>query len=101
MKKNCWEFRKCGQEVGGDNTHESGICPAAMERALDGTHDGIGAGRACWVVKGTLCNGSIHGPFEQKYRECAKCDFYNYVKEQEGDELLPTLFLLNKIRDVM
>jgi len=96
MKKNCWEFKRCGRE-GGKQEEEFRICPAVYSVVLDGAHDGTCGGRACWTVKGTFCNGTVHGTFEQKFKECSTCDFYEYVKEQEGDELLPTFILLEKI----
>lgn len=51
MKKiNCWEFKKCGRESGGAHAYDFGVCPAATEKRLNGTHGGKNAGRACWVV---------------------------------------------------
>ena len=29
MKKNCWEYKKCGREVGGAKVKDLGVCPAA------------------------------------------------------------------------
>ena len=83
----------------GENADTMGICPAAYEIRLDDIHDGICAGRACWVVPGTLCNDHTQGSFEQKIKHCGECDFYNYVKEHEGDKLLPTFVLLEIIDD--
>ena len=97
MKKNCWEFKGCGRDVGGRDGDEFCVCPAAYSVALDGTHDGTCGGRACWTVTDTSCNGTAEGTFEQKFKECSKCDFYEYVKKQEGDELLPTIILLEKL----
>ena len=97
MKQNCWEFKKCGRELGGNKALDLGLCLAVIEVSLDGDHDGEFGGRACWVLAGTKCNGHILGTFAQKYKECEKCDFYEYVKKQEGDEFLPAATLLKRI----
>ena len=31
---NCWEFMKCGKELGGDNADKSGVCPIATDLFL-------------------------------------------------------------------
>jgi hypothetical protein len=68
---NCWEFKKCGREIGGKNVEELGICTAYPNY-----------GRSCAHISGTLCSGRIHGIFASKLSNCLKCDFYkssNYV----------------------
>lgn len=97
MKKlNCWEFNNCGREPGGANANEFGTCPASTEKKLDGIHGGRNAGRACWVVEGTLCNGKIQGSFSKKYDTCMACDFCVKVKEEEKSNYQPsaTLFMM-------
>jgi eukaryotic-like serine/threonine-protein kinase len=96
-KLNCWEFKKCGRELGGENAFALGVCPAAIDVMLDSVHDGISAGRACWVIVGTMCSGTVQGSFAQKYKSCAQCDFYAYVKEGEGEDLIPTVSLLEML----
>lgn len=95
---NCWEFKKCGREVGGDKAFELGVCPASINTMLEGVHNGISAGRACWAVAGTLCGGEVQGSFAQKYRDCGLCDFYNLVREEEGENFILTIDLLGMIR---
>lgn len=98
MKKvNCWEFKQCGREPEGSHAHDSGICPAAVEKRLDGIHDGTNAGRACWVLAGTLCKGEVQGTFAQKYKNCEICDFYNKVKAEEFPMFTLSAILLSKI----
>ena len=53
-----------------------------MESRLDGVHGGTNAGRACWIVAGTLCGGEVQGTFARKYASCDKCDFYRTVMEE-------------------
>lgn len=93
-KLNCWEFKKCGRELGGENSFELGVCPAAIDVILDSVHNGKSAGRACWVIAGTMCNGTVQGSFAQKYKSCAQCNFYVYVKEEEVANIIPTVTLL-------
>ena len=96
-KKNCWEFKNCGREPGGDSTKEFGVCPASVEARLDGIHEGSNAGRSCWVIAGTLCKGEVQGTFAQKYLNCEQCDFYKTVKEEERPKFLLSALLLKKV----
>jgi len=82
-KENCWEFKKCGREPGGSKVKELGICPVTTYSDLNGAHDGKNAGRACWVVAGSLCGGKIQGTFAQKLHNCWRCEFMNAVKKEE------------------
>jgi hypothetical protein len=50
---------------------------------LAGVHGGSNAGRACWVVAGSLCGGRIQGAYAQKLNNCWRCDFMNAVKREE------------------
>lgn len=87
MKQNCWEFKKCGREPGGKKAAELGVCSATILQELDGIHGGKNAGRACWVVAGSLCGGKIQGTYAQKLANCWRCEFMNRVKqEEEGAE---------------
>lgn len=49
---NCWEFMKCGRELGGSKVKELGVCPAYPDH-----------GRQCARVVGTLCSGEVQGSF--------------------------------------
>jgi hypothetical protein len=99
MKKmNCWEFKKCGREPGGAREKHNGVCPAAVEKKLDGVHGGKNAGRACWVVAGTMCGGQIQGTFAKKYSNCKTCDFYLKVKNEESPEFQLSIVLLNRLK---
>lgn len=77
IKKNCWEVMQCGRD--------QGACPTASTTSLDGANNGKGAGRACWVVPGTYCDGTEQRIFAFKYHQCRECPFYQLVKEEEGD----------------
>ena len=84
MKQNCWEYKKCGREEGGEKTEELGVCPAAVDTHYDGTYGGKNAGRKCWHMDGTLCGGVKQGKFSQKVGNCMKCDFFKMVMQEEG-----------------
>jgi len=100
MKKNCWEFKKCGREAGCFNIDHLGVCPAMIEEKLHNVHDGTNAGRACWVMAGTLCGGTVQGTFAQKFGDCQLCDFFRLVKQEEGSNYKYSLSLLNRIKPV-
>ncbi len=98
-KLNCWEFKKCGRQPQGHNVDLLGLCPASLEERLDGTHDGVNAGRACWVIAGTLCGGEEQGTFAKKYESCKECDFYNKVREEEHYSFELSIILLGKLKE--
>jgi len=83
-KQNCWEFKKCGREVGGPKAAELGVCAAAKATKVNGIHGGKNGGRACWAVAGTLCGGKLQGTFATKISSCMACDFYRIVISEEG-----------------
>ena len=68
---NCWEFMKCGRELGGVNAYELGPCVAYPKY-----------GKQCAEVAGTLCEGKFQGAYAMKIFDCVKCDFYNSKQYQ-------------------
>ncbi|MHB8155278.1 MAG: two-CW domain-containing protein [Candidatus Omnitrophota bacterium] len=94
-KLNCWEFMKCGREVGGKNVEQLGVCSAATETKTNGIHGGINGGRCCWAIAGTLCDGKTQGTFVDKFMDCTKCPFYALVTEEEKKYII-----VSEIRDV-
>jgi hypothetical protein len=62
-KTPCWEFMKCGRNLGKEQK-----CPAYPH-----------FGRVCWVVGGTYCEGRVQGTFAQKCEDCRKCPFLKHV----------------------
>ncbi len=83
-KLNCWEYMNCGRGPRGRNVKSRGRCPAASEKRLDRIHGGWNSGRACWVVAGTYCGGTIQGSYARKHLACKRCDFYQKVHHEEG-----------------
>ncbi|MDU9050552.1 MAG: hypothetical protein Q3M30_17025 [Candidatus Electrothrix sp. Rat3] len=87
---NCWEFKKCGREVNGENVLLYGLCSAAIDSSLDGIHGGKNGGRCCWVVKSVYNKDKKFGcRCTVDYIECHKCNFYELVKEET--ELIVTV----------
>lgn len=93
VRLNCWEFKKCGREPGGSKVHELGVCPTAVETALDGLHGGVNAGRACWAVAGTFCGGEPKGTYAKKLKDCSKCDFHQTIIKEEDKYESAVLYL--------
>ncbi len=93
-KLNCWEYKKCGREVGGVNLAEFGICPAAIEKKANGVNGGKNAGRICWAIAYTLCDEKNNKTNAGKLSNCMECDFFKLVSKEEG-------FTFKSIRDVL
>ena len=87
-KQNCWQVKQCGRQPGGWKIKELGVCPAAMLKEHDGTNGGRNAGRYCWRVSGSLCEGEVQGSWAEKMRACSRCDFFHRVQEEEGDAMV-------------
>lgn len=87
MAQNCWEFKKCGRQPGGDRVAELGLCPASTEAKADGLNGGRNGGRICWALTGTLCGGKVQGTFAQKLANCVDCDFYRLVHAEQGNNI--------------
>ncbi len=76
-------------------------CPVMSETRLDGIHDGLNAGRACWVVAGTRCRGEISGTFAAKIDDCKECQVYHTVAAEEGMMFKSTLALLAALQETI
>lgn len=96
---NCWEYMLCGREPGGFAVRKFGACPAATDARFDGVHRGKNAGRTCWTVAGSVRKEEIHCQFAAKAKNCGACDFYEIVRKEEGDKLLPTIFLIQILEE--
>ena len=81
MKKyNCWEFKKCGREAGGEMSNELGVCPVTLFNAADGLNGGVNGGRICWIIDRNGCKDRImHGK-----DFCFQCEFRYMVTNEEG-----------------
>ena len=86
-KQNCWEFKKCGREIGGINAEKLGVCPAASETQADGFCDGKNGGRACVYIIGTLCDGGCQISFKNKEKLCDTCEFHEQLKKDYSEKM--------------
>ena len=102
QKLNCWEFKQCERVPGAGKEDECGICPAYLEKRVNGVNSGLNGGRVCWFIEGTFCDNCIRkesdGTYVDKYRHCLKCDFYQYVKDQEGENIADVSVVLRLLR---
>lgn len=87
MKKNCWEIKKCGKERNLFSSDKSVVCPAAISSEHNGDNGGINGGRICWRVSGTYCNGETQSTYVFKAMNCAKCEVYKQIRDEEGANL--------------
>jgi hypothetical protein len=100
-KFNCWEFKKCGRQLGGHNADKLGVCPASIEHRTDGMNSGVMGGRACWAITGTFCNGAIQKGFTSKMRDCVNCEFYCLVALEEGSKFQGAKAILDRLASVI
>lgn len=83
-KTNCWDLKNCGRESDGVKVAQLGICPAATDESANGINSGLNAGRLCWAVAGTLCEGKVQGSFTDKQMECSSCEVFVQIRNEEG-----------------
>ncbi len=79
-KLNCWEFKNCGREQGGLLADTLGECPVSTSMKFDGLNNGVGAGRACWLIPNSAC---AKNRLNNTGRSCFDCPFYKRVKFEE------------------
>ena len=99
MKKNCWDFKNCGRQPGGIHSKEKGECVTASMSIYDGVNGGINGGRVCWMIAGISCEDQIQETFLHKLESCAKCDFHEAIKAEEGPNLNLPLEIIENIID--
>ena len=69
---NCWEFKKCRREPGGENAEK-----------LNGVNHGNNAGRYFWKVKISEENQNSADNTLSAIMTCIECDFPIKVKAEE------------------
>lgn len=97
-RKNCWEVKNCERQPGGDQVAALGECSVFSAFACHRVNSGINGGRACWAIAGTMCGGKIQGTFADKIKNCANCDFFHQVAEEEGAGFVTTPEILKKMK---
>jgi hypothetical protein len=58
-KKPCWRIKKCAPE-------QKKQCPAWEFKSGD----------LCWFINGTVCEGSVHGNWNEKMKICRSCEVF-------------------------
>ena len=60
--KSCWTIKKCSAN---QKTH----CPAWE----------FGAGNFCWLINGTICDGTAQKNWNEKMKICRSCEVFSYL----------------------
>ena len=73
-QKSCWVVKKCPPK-------RRKQCPAWEFQA----------GKLCWFINGTICEGAVQKDWREKMKICRKCDALTSLLEvrHESEELLP------------
>ncbi|MEA3297352.1 MAG: hypothetical protein U9R56_05760 [candidate division Zixibacteria bacterium] len=61
-----------------------GECPVPKAMKYDGYNDGIGAGRACWMVQSLDCKLKVSN--RRPFNPCYNCKFYKRVVFEEKEK---------------
>ncbi|HEX8949509.1 MAG TPA: hypothetical protein VF790_11135 [Dissulfurispiraceae bacterium] len=83
-RMNCWEFMKCGREIGGARAEDLGVCAAAVCPHADGINRGVNGGRICWAIVGTYSCYVGKSSLTGKKVLCYDCEFHKKVLAEEG-----------------
>ena len=62
-----------------------GECPVPSAMKFDGLNDGIGAGRACWMIPNSCCR--LEAARHAHRNPCYHCVFYNRVVFEEEEDI--------------
>jgi hypothetical protein len=83
-RTNCWEFMKCGREIGGERAEDLGVCAAAVYPHADGINRGVNGGRICWALVGNYSCNAGRSSLAGKQVLCYECEFHKKVLAEEG-----------------
>ena len=75
-QKVCWEVNRCPEQIRCQ-------CPAWQ----------YDRGTLCWLINGTICNGTVHKNWKEKIRMCRSCSVLKALLEGA-----PNVKFLNKER---
>ncbi len=68
IQKACWTLKKCP-------TERKRQCPAWE----------FNAGKLCWFINGTLCEGTVHKSWRDKMKICRSCEVLDPMKDILGE----------------
>ncbi len=91
-KLNCWEFKKCGRQEGGENAGVLGGCPVCSAKEADGFNDGVNGGRGCAYIVGSFSPGVIDDVEQNKKADCSNCEFYHLLKRDSRIQMRVRVF---------
>ena len=60
--KPCWRIKKCAPE-------QKKQCPAWEFKSGD----------LCWFINGTVCDGAVHGNWNEKMKICRSCEVFTSI----------------------
>jgi DNA-binding transcriptional regulator YiaG len=60
--KPCWKVKKC-------SATQKTQCPAWE----------FGAGDFCWLINGTVCDGTVQQNWNEKMKICRSCEVFSYI----------------------
>ncbi|MEI6055883.1 MAG: hypothetical protein WCR55_07470 [Lentisphaerota bacterium] len=98
--ENCWEYRKCGRELGGNHTAKKGVCPVAAFKQANGLWGGINGGRVCCRISKALDLDNdesrrlslLDKAIDKNANRCEGCNFYEILNDESIEEIIPTKF---------
>jgi hypothetical protein len=61
-RKSCWVVKRCSPEI-------KKKCPAWEFRA----------GKLCWFINGTICEGKVQKDWHEKMKICRECEVLSYL----------------------
>lgn len=68
-QKSCWVIKQCPAD-------QQEQCPARE----------FNAGKLCWFICGTICEGTPRGNWKEKMSVCRSCDVFNTLMKPITDE---------------
>jgi hypothetical protein len=87
----------CGKELARTKAQEIGVCSASSKTMLDRTDGSGDAGPACWVISGTVCDGTSQRSCMEEISDCMSSRLYDYACNQERQRLENSSNLLRKL----
>ena len=69
IQKPCWTIKKCPTEI-------KRQCPAWE----------FNAGKLCWFVNGTLCEGTVRKSWREKMEVCRSCEMLSPLQDVFGED---------------
>jgi hypothetical protein len=71
-RKPCWVIKKCSLE-------QKAHCPAWEFKA----------GKLCWFINGTICEGTVQKSWKEKMEICRSCEVFLACFNVKGSSFLP------------